>query len=1080
MSLKAKIRILLFKPVTFGFWNFVIFFNIGLLSNYCSFASQYFGMPLINTFDPEKYRAGSQCWAAVQDQRGVLYFGNSNGILEYDGHNWQLITVSTGNTVRSLSIADDGTIYYGAIGDFGFLEASTNGEVQAVSLKNKVPEGEQDFNDVWQVLTTSGGAYFFCRNKVFYFVAGRLNVLRARFAPSQACVLNGKIFFADIDRGICMLDKGQLTELKIFAGIYAGKRIALAPAGEQQLLVARASGDFFLIELSPFWDQTNQKYDFSRQVDRQVVNHFYSQLEDFIQKNSLYKLIAFDQQSFILSTVRGGIARFDRQGRILNLINMSNGLSDNTVTDLFVDKDKNLWVSTNSGICLVEFSIPHVYFNVRKEIQTVTTCAALHRDRLYVGSFQGLYILDQIADLKSSDYQAFRLIENSPTEIWQLMVVGSNLLAASGQGLFLIENQRAQKIDAPPAGQPAISLSRSPRWADLLFVGLLGGMDVYQLAGHGRQKRWKYFGRMKNVQDNIRSLCEDINGNLWAGTESRGLLRIRFNDDNPLVAEVDRFGKESGLPENTPLRALSWMDKIYVPSQYGLWKTVLTEKIVLNPEEIRFSPDWSAPDHIYPRPLAISSMIVDKLGNFFFHSEEGIFGAKLTAQSAFRLESQLFKGIRLPEAGLFIHPDNSLWILHKKIIRVDLNKKKDYRQSFTTLIRRVILKPRKIFFGGTFGFIKTYQGKRTVFLNQQPVDFQPVFPFRENSIAFEFSSTFFEKPGTTQYQYMLAGFERQWNDWSTEARAEYTNLTEGEYLFRVRARNLYGVIGQEASFRFRILPPWYRTWWAYVLWLISGVALVSGLVYLNTWKLRRKKAVLEALVAKRTQELREASLTDPLTGLRNRRFIQEILQNDALAFMGFKNYLLTAREKRKLELEQTVFGVFLLDIDFFKNVNDSYGHEAGDKVLQQFARILKNSVRIDDALIRVGGEEFLVVLKKSNLDYLHIFASKIMKAVAENEFEIGDQRVIRKTCSIGYTSFPLFTKKPDLLSLEQTIMVADLGTYYAKKSGRNRAIFLEAGDNLPIEEDIIQKAVTSLEYALHSGFLKIGKIIVNE
>jgi len=167
--------------------------------------------------------------------------------------------------------------------------------------------------------------------------------------------------------------------------------------------------------------------------------------------------------------------------------------------------------------------------------------------------------------------------------------------------------------------------------------------------------------------------------------------------------------------------------------------------------------------------------------------------------------------------------------------------------------------------------------------------------------------------------------------------------------------------------------------------------------------------------------------------------------------------------------------LFLLDMDHFKQVNDTYGHDAGDQVLKQFAEILKKSVRQDDAIMRVGGEEFLIVLKKTLPEYLPVFAEKLLNKVAETAFSLADGRVIHKTCSIGYTCFPIYPDCPDLLTFEQSIMIADLAMYYAKTHGRNQAVLLGAGPNVPDGEADLQKTSTSLDFAFKNGFLLLNK-----
>ena len=113
------------------------------------------GATFIRNFDSKVYKAHSQNWVALQDRRGVMYFGNSDGILEYDGQRWQNIPVSGSATVRSMAMANDGTIFYGSVGDFGYLQISESGKVMAVSLKHLIAKEEALFNDVWQIVNTN-------------------------------------------------------------------------------------------------------------------------------------------------------------------------------------------------------------------------------------------------------------------------------------------------------------------------------------------------------------------------------------------------------------------------------------------------------------------------------------------------------------------------------------------------------------------------------------------------------------------------------------------------------------------------------------------------------------------------------------------------------------------------------------------------------------------------------------------------------------------------------------------------------------------------------------------------------------
>jgi signal transduction histidine kinase len=116
---------------------------------------------------------------------------------------------------------------------------------------------------------------------------------------------------------------------------------------------------------------------------------------------------------------------------------------------------------------------------------------------------------------------------------------------------------------------------------------------------------------------------------------------------------------------------------------------------------------------------------------------------------------------------------------------------------------------------------------------------------------------FFEESGENRYQYKLDDFDDDWSAWTKEAKKDYTNLPDGSHTFRVRAENVYQQLSEEARFEFRILPPWYRSWWAYMLYVIFAGGAVVGIVKVRVNQLERKTAELERLVAERTGTIRE-------------------------------------------------------------------------------------------------------------------------------------------------------------------------------------------------------------------------------
>jgi histidine kinase len=187
------------------------------------------------------------------------------------------------------------------------------------------------------------------------------------------------------------------------------------------------------------------------------------------------------------------------------------------------------------------------------------------------------------------------------------------------------------------------------------------------------------------------------------------------------------------------------------------------------------------------------------------------------------------------------------------------------------------------------------------------------------------------------------------------------------------------------------------------------------------------------------EKLKELSLHDPLTNLHNRRYAFEFIDSKINLFVKNKTISLNKREKRSLSVEEDVVGVYLIDIDHFKTVNDTYGHSAGDTVLVTLSKVLKKMIRAEDILIRWGGEEFLIILYNTRPGYLETFSMKVLKEIKETPIIISENESIHKTCSLGYVQMPLDLTNPALLNLEQMINISDYALYCAKENGRNCA-----------------------------------------
>jgi len=213
-------------------------------------------------------------------------------------------------------------------------------------------------------------------------------------------------------------------------------------------------------------------------------------------------------------------------------------------------------------------------------------------------------------------------------------------------------------------------------------------------------------------------------------------------------------------------------------------------------------------------------------------------------------------------------------------------------------------------------------------------------------------------------------------------------------------------------------------------------------------RLDTKNRQLVEMVDARTAELAQAnsvlsqlSVTDPLTGLRNRRHLDLSLPA-AVAQVNRvyrdRNAGFPERAKSNVDI-----AFFIVDIDRFKSVNDRFGHAAGDKVLVSMASLLGAATRESDAVVRWGGEEFLIVARNSNRLLAKVLANRVVTEMRRTEFEIGGGTSIRLTCSLGFAVYPFFVDEPERVGWNHLVGLADHCLYAAKQSGRDAWIGLQ-------------------------------------
>jgi signal transduction histidine kinase/DNA-binding response OmpR family regulator len=553
---------------------------------------------------------------------------------------------------------------------------------------------------------------------------------------------------------------------------------------------------------------------------------FISEVDDYLKKNIIYQGIRLSTGDYAAVTLKGGLVIFDNKGHLKYIFNKGDGLQDNTINCIFEDDGGNLWLALSNGISRLEYGSPFYHSDGRNGLEGMVLTVIQHKDNLYAGTMQGIYRLHPGSE-------KFMPINDIGT-CWDLLSTEQALLAATDNGVYRIDivNDKPPKV----LESQTFKLVASRLFSNHTWCATNNGL----VSLVWNNNSWKIESRFSEINGSIINALEDPNGHLWLITSEGDILKVNFPGDISKPS-IKRFKREGKLHEEEISMALV-EGKVVLASRKGL--------LFYDEKSDDFIPDMVLGKEFAYGPGArpVFRIIQGNDRNIWFHSESRNYRAIPNPGKTFLIEAGPFPRIPLGQVNA-IYPGNNeknTWFAGVAgLIQYDRTVLVRWNREFPVLIRGMFSDETIPIYGG-------YANDRE---EQSPL----IIPYKNRNVIFNCAAPFFEREAETSFSYKLVGFGDNWSEWTTESRKHFTNLDAGSYTFRVRAKNIYGVIGKEDSLSFKVLPPWYRTWWAFLLFAIGFSAgfflLLNAAVKRRSIKLLHEKKRLEQVVADRTREI---------------------------------------------------------------------------------------------------------------------------------------------------------------------------------------------------------------------------------
>ncbi len=794
------------------------------------------------------------------------------------------------------------------------------GQMEFVSLLPLLPDSLKDFDHIWQVHALADRIYFNSHSHLFMLKDDSLHVIEPpgkSFYSSK--VVNGSLLIQDPKGPIYRVkgsppaapDEDPSPYLEPLPGSEA-----LANKAVNEILdkvPGMTSGEDLLV-ITMYNGLYRCRLDSSISELEGRVEPIEGQRKEKLKAAELYGAISLTPSSnpwggcMALNTRQRGILLLDTNARIVKVLDKDAGMTSDMIwgSTKAPSGSGMIWSATNKGITRWELGDPRTFAWEGKSFDGSVNDLLEQQGNLYTATHQGVYVrkqerrnAEEWKRVPGTKHQSLDLLSLKDEEGSQRgpLVAAKSLLEVRMNG---------KKADEVNPNDP-YTLTRLPIPTNEQWIAQ-GGRGGLVILSKGMDGDWKEILHLKGSPKEIISLQPELSqkkrGNdlsLWVGLRNNGGFRLELDID----AIKDRFAKDgarslnyeqilekgredlrmfpfigkemekrAGLPSG-PVRFFSFDERIVVGTNAGLYKPVHTTSTNKQNEEVRFVPDTSlgclfgsCARESSPDVQQVFRLQEEEDGSIWLSSNGRVLLANPKEGGGYRIDSIPFKGMGVGSAYCFFTDRKGVvWIGGDNgTVRYDPTVEKDFQRVYPCLIKEVTAplkdtgrdKKDSVLFGGYYrkpspkdpllGWQKAYE---------QPEAFVPTLSYSMNGLSFRFAAPYYEDQGKLKYSYQLSGFDQGWSEWQKEPQKEYTNLPEGSYTFKVKAKNVYDIESKVGEYRFRILPPWYRTWTAYGGYMLAGLGSVWLIVWLNSRRLMAQKQRLERTVEERTQEIRE-------------------------------------------------------------------------------------------------------------------------------------------------------------------------------------------------------------------------------
>ncbi|NDV57377.1 transcriptional regulator [Bacteroides sp. 519] len=875
----------------------------------------------ITNYSKKEYKAANQNWQITQHPNGWMYIANNKGLLEFDGVYWNSYLFDHAK-VRAVHIHNN-RIYAGGLEQFGYYTPDEKGNLVYTNLSKQLPSTK--IGVIWNIYSQNEGIYFVSDHAIYLWNNNALSVVNDDLRIISSGMIDNALHILAAN-GLMKLANGAFHLLPNSSSLAQMKIIEMLPSKQGILLVSDTKGLYF--------------------YNNGTITQYEGNATEAINSNKFF-CAAIKGAQLALGSVQDGILLIHLDTDDFEYISIENGLQNKTVLKLYFDFENNLWVGLDNGIDCVHLNSP--LQSLCKSRIIGSGYSASYRDGfLYLGTNQGLYCAEA-KTLSKKEELDIHLIKGTEGQVWSLRDIDGATFCNSDNGVFLLNNKKAEKVYEGNA------------W-DLIYVNqeknaLVGGGYSGLFVLCQENGKWKYSHKIAGFGQSCKTMiAEDMQNTIWIANSEQGIHRLKLSEDLRKVEDIKNYNTDA-LPVKGNICIAKIDNALVFTSIYGLFRYNHIRDSVEQYQEL---------EELLDGRTHYTYIAQDDKRNIWYVANGTLklirYNPKEKSYERNIYESYLTNSLIDEFEDIYFHSDNQLLIgTEDGFSLLNTNHQHNSQQPVNLCIRKVY---------NTSWQDSLIYGRS--FTAHQP---NILLPYSHNSLRVEFAATSYDPLQDVMYAWRLLEDEKgEWSDYSHQTYRDFTHLQEGSYTFEVRALTNSGLQPNTTLFAFEILPPWYRSFWAYICYFI----LVLLLVY-TAW--HRVQESRKFLILKQEQEMLQKEL----------EFKKENELKD-------KKIDLLREENLKAELKHKTAEL----------INSTLNLTRKNEMLLE---IKKEAISMGNAI----KEENLVDIRRKNLRLINKIDTNLEQDKAINDFQTNFDALHHGFFSALEKQFPNLNKKEKML-----------------------------------------------------------------